>query len=216
MLGRFDFDAYELIHVGVWNWDCKCRLRLPRGPAAGVWTTASFPSVSWVCTVNSERVLRNIWLTGRPCQQTKQQNYKSQNCCAGMEPCRRSTKNLISLPSGQVNATPSLANTGLQMALWQLLPSSGGSCDACYGLLRLQLFFLEEDLSVHGVGTGGRGLAPGGGRGLRPGPDQLQLGVGQALLLHRTRLEESTSAFREAKKRSYGVQNSSQLLMKSV
>lgn len=80
------------------------------------------------------------------------------------------------------------------MALWQ-------SCDI-YGLPRLQLFFLEENLSVNGVGTGGRGVRSGGGRGLWPGSDQLQFCICQALLLRRTRLEENTatSAFKEAKR----------------
>ncbi len=60
----------------------------------------------------------------------------------------------------------------------------------CPELLCLQLFFLEEDLSVHSVGAGGCGVRAGRGWGFWPRSDQLQFCIRQALLLRYSRLEE--------------------------
>ncbi len=60
----------------------------------------------------------------------------------------------------------------------------------CPKLLCLQLFFLEEDLSVHSVRAGGCGVRAGGGWGLWPRSDQLQLCICQTILLRYSRLEE--------------------------
>ena len=56
--------------------------------------------------------------------------------------------------------------------------------------LCLQLFLLEEDLSVHSVRAGGSGVRAGEGGGLRPRSDQLQLCIRQAVVVRYSRLEE--------------------------
>lgn len=64
------------------------------------------------------------------------------------------------------------------------LPSPGGTMTSmCPELLRLQLFFLEEDLSVHSVRAGGCGFRAGGGWGLWSWSDQLQFCICQTILL---------------------------------
>lgn len=97
-----------------------------------------------------------------------------------MELCRRSTE--TSLDTRTAKYSPP---DGALAAL----PSPGGSCHI-HRLPHLQLFFLEEDLSVDGVGAGGCGVSSGGGRGLWPGSDQLQFCICQALLLRRPGLEK--------------------------
>lgn len=101
-----------------------------------------------------------------------------------MELCRRSTK--TSLATRTAKQVPS---TVLRMALWKLCPHRQLPATST-GFHVLQLFFLEEDLSVNCVGAGGCGVSPGGGRGLWPGSHQLQFCICQALLLQRMRLEE--------------------------
>lgn len=60
----------------------------------------------------------------------------------------------------------------------------------CPGLLCLQLFLLEEDLSVHCVWAGGCGVRTGGSWGLWLCSDQLQFCVCQTVILCFARLEE--------------------------
>lgn len=50
-------------------------------------------------------------------------------------------------------------------------------------LPHLQLFLLEEDLSIHGVWAGGCGVRAAGGWRLLPRSDKLQLCVRQAVFM---------------------------------
>lgn len=126
---------------GGWTCNSKCSksIRLPRGTAAGEPRRPFLGLLSLDRKVNSESILTNIWPAGQWWQQTKQRNYKNQNCCAGMELRRRSTE--TSLDTRTAIQVP---NTVLRMALWQLCPhrevaatSTGFHIYSCFSWKRI-------------------------------------------------------------------------------
>lgn len=129
------------LSLGGWTCNSKCSksIRLPRGTAAGEPRRPFLGLLSLYRKVNSESILSNIWPAGQWCQQTKQQNYKNQNCCAGMELRRRSTETSL-----DICTAIRVPNTVLRMALWQLCPhrevaatSTGFHIYSCFSWKRI-------------------------------------------------------------------------------
>lgn len=137
-----------------------------------------------------------------------------------MEPRRGNTKTLIYQQllrtcSQKTNAKAILIvhkyspldATQYSLESWISAPSPGGTMTSrCPELLCLQLFFLEEDLSVHSVRAGGCRVGSGGGWGLRPRPDQLQFCVRQTILMWYSRLEEGGEGKNEANLKEFSLE----------
>lgn len=107
-----------------------------------------------------------------------------------MELCRGNTKPSFTNSCSVITAKKQMLNAILIVHKYSTLVATQASCPhrevprRAHVQLCLQLFLLEEDLSVHSVRAGGSGVrAGGGGGGLRPRSDQLQLCIRQAVVV---------------------------------